>query len=151
MSTVTHGTFVIERVYPASPARVFAAWARPETKLRWFACHDDWKPLEHHLDLRAGGTETLSTGTPAGSVHRMDARYLDVVPDRRFVYAYEMHVDQTRISVSLATVDLVPEGRGTRMIFTEQVAFLDGHADLAGREEGTRVGLDQLARVLGAD
>jgi dihydrofolate reductase len=32
-----------------------------------------------------------------------------------------------RISVSLATVELAPEGAGTRLVFTEQCAFLDGH------------------------
>ena len=37
-----------------------------------------------------------------------------------------------------------PAGAGTRLIFTEQAAFLDGYNDLAGREEGTRVGLDNL-------
>jgi uncharacterized protein YndB with AHSA1/START domain len=26
---VTHATFTLERIYPASPARVFAAWADP--------------------------------------------------------------------------------------------------------------------------
>ena len=150
MSTVDHGTFVIERDYDATPARVFAAWARPEIKLRWFACHDDWRTLEHHLDLRPGGSERLLTGTPAGGVHRMDARYFDVVADRRLVYAYEMHVDDARISVSLATVELAPRGRGTRMTFTEQVAFLDGHGDLAEREEGTRIGLGNLDRFLRA-
>ena len=33
---------------------------------------------------------------------------------------------------------------GTRLIFTEQAAFLDGYNDLAGREEGTRAGLGNL-------
>jgi dihydrofolate reductase len=33
---VIHDTFVIERTYPASPARVFAAWADPAVKSRWF-------------------------------------------------------------------------------------------------------------------
>ena len=31
-----HATFVIERIYDASPARVFAAWSEPEAKARWF-------------------------------------------------------------------------------------------------------------------
>ena len=31
-----HSTFVVERTYPASPARVFAAWADPAAKARWF-------------------------------------------------------------------------------------------------------------------
>ena len=49
-----------------------------------------------------------------------------------------MHLDDTRISVSLATVELKPARAGTRLIFTEQAAFLDGYNDLAEREEGTR-------------
>ena len=44
----------------------------------------------------------------------------------------------------MATVELKPAGAGTRLIFTEQAAFLDGYNDLAGREEGTRAGLDNL-------
>jgi uncharacterized protein YndB with AHSA1/START domain len=66
------------------------------------------------------------------------------VPDRRIVFAYDMHLDDTRISVSLATVECKPAGAGTRLIFTEQASFLDGYNDLAGREERTRVGLDNL-------
>jgi uncharacterized protein YndB with AHSA1/START domain len=34
--SVEHATFVIERRYDASPARVFAAWADPAAKRRWF-------------------------------------------------------------------------------------------------------------------
>jgi hypothetical protein len=33
---------------------------------------------------------------------------------------------------------------GTRRIFTEQAALSDGYNDLAGREEGTLAGLDNL-------
>jgi uncharacterized protein YndB with AHSA1/START domain len=34
---VTHATFSLERIYPVPPARVFAAWADPAAKARWFA------------------------------------------------------------------------------------------------------------------
>ena len=34
--SIAHGTFVLERTYPASPARVFRAWADPSIKKRWF-------------------------------------------------------------------------------------------------------------------
>jgi uncharacterized protein YndB with AHSA1/START domain len=147
--STTHATFVIERVYEATPARVFAAWSKAEAKARWFACHDDWRPLEYALDFRVGGRETNRVQPPGGLVHAYDARYYDIIPERRIVFAYEMHVGDARISVSLATVELETQGAGTRLTFTEQGAFLDGLSNAADREEGTRVGLENLAAELG--
>jgi uncharacterized protein YndB with AHSA1/START domain len=69
------------------------------------------------------------------------------VPDERIVYTYDMHRGETRISVSLATVELRPEGDGTLLIFTEQGAFLDGQDTPDLREQGTGSLLD----ALGAD
>ena len=60
-----HTTFVIERSYPASPARAFAAWADPVQKARWFVGPDEWIKFTHETDFRVGGHERLSTG-PAG-------------------------------------------------------------------------------------
>jgi hypothetical protein len=48
----------------------------------------------------------------------------------------------------LATVELKPEGNGTRLIYTEHGAHLDGYDTPAGREEGTRDLLDKLGEVL---
>ena len=59
-----------------------------------------------------------------------------------------MHLDETRISVSLATVEFKPEGDGTRLIFTEQGAFLDGYDEPAQREHGTGELLDALGAEL---
>lgn len=145
-----HASFAIERIYDASPARVFAAWATPEAKLRWFSCNDDWRASGHELDFRVGGRERLNSQPPEGPVHSFEARFLDIVPDARIVYAYDMRLGETRISVSLTTVELAPAGAGTRLAFTEQVVFLDGYDDPGAREreEGTRAGLDNLDREL---
>jgi len=51
--SVTHATFSLERSYPLPPARVFAAWADPAAKARWFAGPDSG----HELDFRVGGRE----------------------------------------------------------------------------------------------
>jgi hypothetical protein len=59
-----------------------------------------------------------------------------------------MHLDQTRISVSLATIELQPDGDGTRLVFTEQGAFLDGFDDPGLRERGTADLLDALGASL---
>lgn len=145
---VTHTTFVIERNYPAAPARVFAAFADPKIKARWFAGPDDWGSSAFELDFRVGGREVNSGGPKGGPVYSFNALYQDIVPDERIVFSYDMHLDQTRISVSLTTVEFRAEGAGTRLTFTEQGAFLDGHDDPAGREHGTRELLDALGAML---
>jgi uncharacterized protein YndB with AHSA1/START domain len=146
--SVTHATFTLERTYPARPARVFAAWADPAAKQRWFNGPEEWGPDEHELDFRVGGREVSRGGPPGGPVYLYEARYYDIVPDERIVHAYEMHLDGTRISVSLATVELKPEGAGTRLVYTEQGAFLDGYDNPADRERGTADLLDALGRAL---
>jgi uncharacterized protein YndB with AHSA1/START domain len=145
---VTHSTFVVERTYPASPARVFAAFADPKIKDRWFAGPEEWRPDEREMDFRVGGRETSRGGPKGGPIHAFDALYYDIVPNERIVFAYDMHLDDLRISVSLATIELKPDGAGTRLVYTEQGAFLDGFDDPAGREHGTGELLDQLGRVL---
>jgi uncharacterized protein YndB with AHSA1/START domain len=146
--SVTHATFVIERTFPVPPAKVFAAFADPSLKRQWFAGPPEWGEGEHTLDLRVGGRETSRVGPPGGPVHAFDARFQDIVPDRRIIFSYDMHLDDTRISVSLATVDLKPAGSGTQMTFTEQGAFLDGWDDVADRERGTIMLMDALGAFL---
>lgn len=143
--SVTHATFVVERTFDASPARVFAAWATPGAKARWFG--PDEETGEYELDFQVGGREVNRGSGPDGDVYTYDARYRDIVPDERIVYTYDMHRDETRISVSLATVELRREGAGTRLIFTEQGVFLDGQDRPDLREQGTGSLLD----ALGAD
>jgi uncharacterized protein YndB with AHSA1/START domain len=106
-----HATFVIERTHPASPARVFRAFADPRAKARWFVGPDDWESSDHELDFRVGGREHVSSGPKEGPVHTFDARYQDIVPDQRIIYSYDMHLDDKRISVSLATIELKPSGK----------------------------------------
>ncbi len=143
-----HATFTIERVYPAAPARVFAAWSNKEAKTAWAYCHPEWPVSEHVFDFREGGREHLVTGPAGGTRHVFDAVFHDIVPDQRIVYAYDMHLDARRISVSLTTIEFFAVAGGTRLVFTEQGVFLDGYDDIAGREEGTRIGLDNLDRQL---
>lgn len=143
-----HATFVIVRRFDASPAQVFAAFADPQAKARWFVGPDRWRSSDHRLDFRAGGHEHLSSGLPGGPTHTFDAIYHDIVPDRRIVYSYEMHLDGKRISVSLATLELLPADSGTRLRLTEQDAFLDGGDFVSQRERGTRELLDNLEAAL---
>jgi uncharacterized protein YndB with AHSA1/START domain len=146
--SAAHGRFTLERLYDATPARVFRAWADPAIKARWFVGPADWTMLERSIDFRVGGRERLSGRKGSGIVSTFDSVYLDIVPDRRIIYSYDMRLDGRHISISLATVELKPEGAGARFIITEQGVFIDGYEDAGSRERGTRILLDQLGREL---
>lgn len=146
--SVSHATFVIERVYDAAPARVYAAWSSHEAKGRWFVGPDEWEGSDHKMDFRVGGQVSVSGGPPGGPIYYYRATYQDIVPNERIVTTYDMLMGEQRISVSVATLELKPEGSGTRLVLTEQGAFLDGLDNAAAREEGTRQQLENLAKAL---
>jgi uncharacterized protein YndB with AHSA1/START domain len=95
------------------------------------------------MDFRISGREHISGGPPDAVPHAFDAVYYDIVPNERIIYGYDMHSGETRISVSLATVEMKPEGKGIRLIFTEQAVLLDDFNDGSSREQGTNRLLDQ--------
>ena len=147
-----HDTFIIERQFQQSPARVFNAFSDPTAKARWFSGPaGQWQENLRQTDFRVGGRERLVGTWQGGKTSSFDAYYLDIVPDERIVYAYAMEIDGTPISVSLATVEFQPAGAGTRLIITEQGVFLDEFVDGGGREQGTRALLDRLAVSLGTE
>jgi uncharacterized protein YndB with AHSA1/START domain len=146
--SVEHATFVVERKYEVSPERAFVAWADPEAKARWYIDAD----AQLELDFRVGGRERSQGAAPDGRAYSYEALYQDIVPGRRIVYTYEMALEETRISVSLATVEFTPVGdNGTHLVFTEQGAFLDRHESPARRSEGMGSLLDALGRELQSD
>ena len=138
--SIAHGTFTVERHYPASPARVFKAWADPKVKAKWFGTSlEDTK----EFDFRVGGREYAE-----GNGFSFDVTYRDIVPDNRIIYTYEMTLGGPKISVSVAAVELRPEGEGTHMIVTEHGCFLDGLDTVAQRQKGTEWLMDQLGEEL---
>ncbi|GAB6991017.1 SRPBCC family protein [Paenibacillus pini] len=110
-------------------------------KAKWFSKPDIF-------DFKVGGREYSSGGPPEGPIFIFDASYQELVPEQRIVYTYTLDADGIRISVSITTVELIQVEGGTRLIFTEQGSYFDGHDTPEVREHGTSVMLDALGRVL---
>jgi len=148
--SVTHGTFSVERTYPVPPERVFASWASRSEKNTWFGEGDDFLATtdEYTLDFRVGGHERLAGTLPSGRLFTYDGDFQDIVDDRRIVSSYDVCIDSVRISVSLMTIELAPVSDGTRLVLTEQGAFLDGLDTNEQRQEGATDMLDQLGEFL---
>ncbi|MCD1260962.1 SRPBCC family protein [Paenibacillus athensensis] len=138
---VKHATFVVERTYAATPQRVYQAWSDPAAKGKWFTKPDIF-------EFRVGGQERSSGGPPEGPVFTFEASYIDIIPEQRIVYTYSLDMGDTRLSVSIATVELIPTQGGTKLIITEQGAFFDGHDTPEIREHGTNALLDGLGKAL---
>lgn len=149
LRSIVHASFHLERRYDAPVDRVWKALTDEAAKQKWFGgTPGAWDLLERYMDVREGGRERLKGCWKAGVVSTFDAIYHDVVPNERLVYSYVMHLNDKKISASLATMQLNSEDGGTKLNVTEQGAFLDGYDDAGSREHGTGYLLDRLGASL---
>ena len=144
--SVTHNTFVIERSYPTTPQRVFAAFSDPAKKRRWFAEGEESTVESYEMDFRIGGRERVEFRMKNGWTCVNETVYMDIQPERRIVSAYTMSVNGRSISSSQSTTELLAAENGTDLIFTEQAAFFEGADGPQMREAGWRLLLESLAK-----
>ncbi len=147
---VNHHVFVIEREFTYAPSLVFFAFSDPQARQAWFSGPADWDRGERHSDFRVGGLEVNEGGPKGGFVSRYEGRTLEIVPDERIITAFMMQVDGVPITASLATVEFQPGDYGTKLKYTEQIAFLDGHDHLPQRIEGSEGMFDLFEAYLEA-
>lgn len=146
-----YGQFSVTRVWKASPRTIFAAWTDPAIKSQWFkGPPGEWEQLRSSFDFRVGGVE-IEEGrfreTGMVSLYKATPHFIE--PDQRLVYVYDMWIDGAPLSSSLATLLLSPQGAETKVVYSEQIVFLDGKDGTAARKEGTDVLFDQLGAVVG--
>ncbi|NIX76480.1 SRPBCC domain-containing protein [Microvirga terricola] len=152
LAKITHGSFTLERVYDAPLSRVFSAYTEAEARHRWLIRSNGWTVHEYRPaeQARSGATESSKFSPPgAETVLTNDTTFLDVQENDRVIIAYSMTVDGAPLSSSLLTTEFHAEGEGrTRLVLTEQGAYLDGNIE--GRAEGSKWLLEQLAKELTA-
>jgi uncharacterized protein YndB with AHSA1/START domain len=153
MRSVVHASFTITRRWKARPERVFAAFADEQQKAKWFARGEGLELVSRSFDFRVGGKENASGRWTSGMVSHFDAVYHDIVAPSendsgRIIYSYLMHLDERKISVSQACIEISPDGEGAKLVLTEHGDFLDGYDDAGSREHGTNFLMDALEKSL---
>ena len=151
--TAVHNTFVLERSYPKPPEDVFAAFADPDKKRRWYAESRGLEVVAFDQDFRVGGVERLqyrfNQGSPfPGAALVNEGRYQDIVPNRRIVTASTMDLADRRISATLVTFEFLPTDKGTDLICTHQGTFFEGADGPEMRQQGWQTLFDRLEKAL---
>jgi uncharacterized protein YndB with AHSA1/START domain len=148
-----HNTFVLERTYTKPTESVFAAFADPSKKRRWYADNETIDVEEYALDFREDGREfsryRFREGSPfPGVALTNEGIYLDIVRNQRIVVASRMMLGDRHISASLVTIEFLPTETGTDMIFTHQGIFFEGSGGPEMREAGWNTLFEKLAKEL---
>jgi uncharacterized protein YndB with AHSA1/START domain len=146
--SINHAQFTIEREVPVAPAVVFEAFADPAVKAKWFGSEEGWEQGETSIDFQVGGRE-INEGTYQKTMtSRFVATYTDIIDNERLVYTYDMWLNGSHISTSVATWEFEPTATGTKLTLVEFGAHLDGFDTGAQREEGTLGIVDALVNYL---
>jgi uncharacterized protein YndB with AHSA1/START domain len=74
----------LTRLIDAPPAKLFRCWTEPELITQWFTI-ESWKATRAELDVRAGGTSSITMQMPDGTEMLNRDVYLEVVPNERLV------------------------------------------------------------------
>jgi uncharacterized protein YndB with AHSA1/START domain len=131
-SPINDLTLHMNRVFKASPERMFRAWTEPDAIKRWFG-PEGYHTISAEVDLRVGGKYRFGTQDTNGTVYYITGTYREIQPPSKLVFtwvwAYELSSPDEEIM--LVTVEFAPQGDTTRVLLThEHVAdqqSLEGH------------------------
>jgi uncharacterized protein YndB with AHSA1/START domain len=139
----------LNRDYSMPVERVWGAFSEGDQKIAWFGDAELFERGEWAFDFRVGGRDVAEGAFHDGPVSRYEATYTDIVPLVRIITTYDMWLDATHMSTSIASYEFVPTDVGIRLTHTEHGVFLDQFwADGPKRESGSRGTLDLLAAHL---
>ncbi|MBA3449801.1 MAG: SRPBCC domain-containing protein [Chloroflexia bacterium] len=141
------------RRFDASPERVFAACVDPELTRQWLFASASDETYSAEIDARAGGAWTI-TARREGVDYTASGEYLEIDRPHRLVFTFAMF--QFSPNSDTITVEIVPDGAGSIMTFTQ--AGIDIADELRQTPEGEQGGSEQgwgqmfngLAAVLAA-
>jgi uncharacterized protein YndB with AHSA1/START domain len=155
-----HGTVVVERVLNVPLARAYGAFADATQRALWGSPADSAAFIYDTADFRVGGVDTIRCGPKEDPRFRVEARYIDIVPERRVVWTEAIRESRrdrresdgrqidTPLAANLTTVEFFPQGPHTRVTVTVQVASFVGPAMIENTRDGHTGSLANMARFL---
>lgn len=139
-------TLTFERRVAAPLATLYAAWTSPAARAVWAAPAPSVTVEFLEADSRVGGREVSLCKVAGQPDIRVEAGWLDLVPEARTVGYEVVSQEGDRQSAALVTADFSAEGGESRIVVTVQLASLA--ADMAeGYRQGFTAGMANLGAV----
>ena len=141
----------ITRIFDAPRELVFDAWTKPEHLKQWFH-PDGFTTPDAEVDLRVGGIQRVSMGSPDGRVFWSRGTYQEVVIPERLVVTDALLDEKDNPMFEVThTVTFTEHGDKTEVTVHAKVDKIHDPASegpLSGMEEGWKQTLDNLAKHL---
>ena len=143
-----HGTVVVERTLDVPVSRVFSAFADAKERASWGAPSDTAVFIYDEANFSVGGRDLARCGAKEDPRYRVEARYLDIVGERRVVWTETIHEVDRLLATNITTLELLPDGPGTRLKVTVQVTSFVGVGMIESTKAGHEGSLANMARHL---
>jgi uncharacterized protein YndB with AHSA1/START domain len=108
----------IERIVPASRARVYLAFTEPARMMQWFGPRG-FEATHVTLEVRAGGAWRGGMRGPDGVEHVASGEYREVLENERLVFTYAWEEGGVRGHETVCRLVLSDAGEHTRLRFTQ--------------------------------
>ena len=97
-------------------------------------------------DFRVGGRDLARCGPREDPRFRVEARYVDIVPEQRVVSTETIREIDRLLAANITTLELRPEGRRTHVKVTVQVTSFVGPDMIKHTKAGHEGSLASMAR-----
>jgi uncharacterized protein YndB with AHSA1/START domain len=139
-------TLTFERKVTAPVATLYAAWTSPSARAVWASPAPTVTVEFLEADSRVGGREISLCKVDGEPDIRVEAGWLDLVPEARTVGYEVVSREGSKLSAALATAEFTADGAESRIRVTVQLASLA--EDMAeGYRQGFTAGMDNLRAV----
>ena len=143
-----HGTITVERTLDAPVSRVYAAFADPKERETWGAPSDTAVFVYDEADFRVGGRDLARCGPKDDPRFRVEARYVDIVRERRVVSTETVRDLDKLLAANITTFEMRPEGERTYVKITVQVTSFVGPDMIKHTKSGHEGSLASMARYV---
>ena len=147
MSALKHDTLTLTKTIAAPPTSLFPLMTQPDYRAEWGAPTENTRLDIVEADIRPGGRELSRCGPADNPEFEVTTDFHHLEAPSLLTFTETIRIEGAPISCGLCTVEIAPEGPGTRLTVTAQLSSLIGDEMAAGYTEGWTAALANLDRL----